>query len=180
MTRDDYPVGLLVGLGIACSVAISALLLLLTRRGQQLSGPINIWNVGAGAALPTPAQAEQLQLGARATQLSPISPPVFARPPAESKLDTYAIGLNPVRVMSAGEHYWKVQMRNVGPPGSICYVATDPTALSFSSMSIAIPAGGQSELRVAPRGGLFAVGTVSNIQLSVSASEELFSTVPGE
>lgn len=152
--------------------------LVLRGRTRQLSGPgsmtpINIWNITDGkipAALAGIAGVPPIQ------PTAPPPTPQLAAPPREirpSKMNTYTLGTQEgVRVMTAASgRSWQVQLRNIGPPGSIAYVSDDANALMYPSAALAIPAGGFVDVRVNPRSGLFAIGTVPGVQLSVTAGE---------
>lgn len=145
--------------------------MVMQNRARQLAAPvagvapINIWNVTGGAALP-----------AAATPMAQLAAPQLGSPMREirpSKMNTYSLGIDAgARVMTAGsDRSWQVQLRNIGPAGSIAYVADDANALMYPSMSLAIPAGGFVDVRVGPRGALFARGTVPGVQISVTAGE---------
>jgi hypothetical protein len=149
--------------------------MVMQNRTRQLAAPvagappINIWNITGGVPEGLPAGAPMAQLAA--PQLA--GPPMHAREIRPSKMNTYSLGIDAgARVMTAGsDRSWQVQLRNIGPAGSIAYVADDANALMYPSMSLAIPAGGFVDVRVGPRGALFARGTVPGVQLSVTAGE---------
>lgn len=167
-----------VGIGVLCGVALGAVFALIWR-DRKASTPVNglgnggvhVWNLLGGQMPPSWAQ-----LGAPAPQsvVQTTTPEVNAelRPSVTQTLSLSTT--QPVRVLNGGRYrHWRAQMRNVGPPGSIAYVATDPTNLAYPSMSVAIPPGPPMELRIRPGDALFAISTINGTQLSIAASEEI-------
>jgi hypothetical protein len=114
-------------------------------------------------------------LGQLPSLVIPTATPASADEVSESRLQTYSLNpTNSSRVMTAGSNrHWRVQLRNIGPPGSFAQVSTEASSLAFPGLSLIIPAGGSNEIHLKPREELFAIGSVSGVQLSIAASEEL-------
>jgi hypothetical protein len=181
--RSDEPVHvpLLVALGALTGLAFGALLVLIFRRRDTAAAPpINIWNSLGGAGngfgmTPPPARSALPPSGALT-----VSPPLVsdladaARPRSPSTLKTLTLGTtNPVRVATAASNrIWTVRVSTLGPPGSFASFATDASLLAFPSMSIVVPAGDWNEIRLQANEALFAVGSVANTTVSVTATEE--------
>ncbi len=83
----------------------------------------------------------------------------------------------PVRLFTAaGGKFWRVQVRNIGPQGSVAMVSTDPSVLEnlgvVNAEAILIPLGGVTDLQLRPEQTLFGRGNVASVTLSIAASVE--------
>lgn len=173
MNERTVPIGWLVALGAMWSLTLGAVVWFFMRRQQPLGLPsINIWNAAGGTGGGFPA----LPLGNPI--VDPSAQPVMITPPAitvPTRLATYTLQIDrSSRIMTAASaNYWRAQLRNVGPPGSIARVASEVNLLAYPSMSIAIPAGSAYEIRVEPGASLFAISDTVNTELSVAAAEDM-------
>lgn len=160
--RTSYWITLAVG--VTSGAAFGALLILLWRdRRRELAGtPMNVWNI-----MPHAPAAP----GAMPVTLAPPMPDDLK----STRTQTYTLSAtDPIRIVNAGSaRFWIAHVRNIGPAGSIAFVATDANALGFPSMTTQIPAGGDAKIRIAPREALFARGSVTGVQMSIAAGEEL-------
>lgn len=164
--QSEKALAAFVGIGVLCGTALGALITLIVK-GRRERAPL---------ASPTPPWA---QLGAPAApqdvqQVVQTTTPQINSELRSSVTQTLTLSTTrPVRVLNGGsKRHWRASLRNIGPDGSIAFVSTDPTVVSFPSMSAAIPAGEVTEVHVRPGDGLFALGSVSNVRLSIVASEE--------
>lgn len=160
-------------IGLALGMVITLLIRDRRRQPTELlggNGGIHIWNIPSG--LPA---APVMGMPFPVTQVANAQTAAAARP---SKLETYTLSAdpsNPSRVATAsGDRHWRVQLRNIGPPGSFAVISTDQVGLTFpATTGVMIPAGGFNEIRLKPREVLFAIGNVGGVTLSAASSEEL-------
>lgn len=151
--------GLTIGLALA--------LILRNRRGAQgqLPSPVTINNFSDGVTrqLPLPI-----------TQVANQQTAATTRPP---KFDTFTLSSDPSSpsrvATAASDRHWRVQLHNVGPPGSFAIVDDDSVMTYPASQGITIPAGGDHVVKLQPRSALFAFGSVPGVILSVSSTEEI-------
>jgi hypothetical protein len=184
---DNKAIAVFVGIGVLCGLAFGALVALIMRdrkqdrQQQQLSGGVHVWNLLSGqtppwaTALGAPAQMPTMMPSMQPQEIVQTTTPAINSELRPSVTQTLSLSVTqPYRVLNGGStRHWRAQLRNVGPPGSCAYVSTDPTSLAYPSMCVVIPAGGFTDMRIRPGDGLFALGSVKNVQLSIAASEEV-------
>ena len=77
---------------------------------------------------------------------------------------------------AAGGKFWRIQMRNIGPPGSFALISTDSSQLQNTGVSnnevIILPAGGFNDFQLRPDQAIFGRGNVTSVSLSISAFVE--------
>ncbi len=167
----EKPPSWVYAVGAAFAATWTALIVLFIRRSQPAAPAINIWNgqmpampvMPALPALPTLPGMPVVQVANKKT----------ANLVGSSRMATYTLPTSEgARVMTAAtDRHWQARVRNIGPPGSVARLADSPNNLNYPTMSVAIPAGDDFEITVAPRAGLFAIGDVEGVQLTVMASE---------
>lgn len=165
-----------IAIGVAFAITWAALIALLVRRSS--SAPMVVNNIGLPNVLGLPDG-----WGAPGSAAAAAALPVFQTPnpdpmsrgPQGTRMATYTLQTTQgVRVFTAAsDRHWTVTLRNIGPPGSIAWVADSPNALNYPSMSTQIPVGTPVEIRLAPRAGLFAIGSTPGVTLTVTGGEEL-------
>lgn len=165
---------MLVWFGLLCGVAIGvgavAVFLLRERRnGQALNGPINIWNVGSGAQLPSAPQQLALPPMGSVMDASPD-------PGLKNKMSTVTLSATAAnRLMRAsGGRRWAVQARTVGPPGAYAIFSTDVDQTSGAEAgpsSIVIPAGDSHFIDLEAGDYLFARGSTNGVVVSYTARQ---------
>lgn len=175
---DTPPWQMFMWMGILCGVALGAVtvVLLMQRRqnGQQLSGPINIWNVtGGNPQLPQPAM---MQLPQASYPSVPDAPDYSADPGLKNKMST--VTLSPTSsnrlLRASGGRRWTVQVRTVGPPGAYAMFALDPDGLrgaEAGANSIVVPAGGDHWIELEPGDYLFGRGSTAGVVVSYTARQ---------
>jgi hypothetical protein len=159
----------LVAIGAAFAATWVAILVAISRRAAPQMPVINIWNGGQPGQLPAlPAMPELAPL--------PVVQTANAQTAALAGVSKMATFTLPVRegarvATAATNRHWQARIRNIGPPGSTALLADCPNNLNYPSASIAVPAGDDFEITLAPRGALFAIGDVAGVQLTVMMSE---------
>ncbi len=159
---------MLVVLGLACGVALGALVVLILRdRRREL------------AALPPLAPMPQLAPPMPSMPLSgwmtPSSPSLPAAD-ADSKMGSFTVGADSARTVfqAANGREWLVQVSCVAPSGSFAFFSTDPSLIGVGTAlppnAIAVPAGGQPrDLSLKPGEILYTRGSLSNTVITYTA-----------
>lgn len=176
------------------SLTIGLLVYLITKsiaamRGPLSAGgggqgqPINIYNVTGGQGpLSLPAPQQSVQPSQLTNQMQLANGTSLA-----TKMDT--VMLNPVRssrVFSVPRKgpMWRIRLSVIGPAGGYGIFSVDSplpdgpnTNLTIGApQGVVVPAGGHTEVRLGPRQIIYgrAAGTEDDVQVSVTASAEIF------
>lgn len=189
--------GLAVGLGFAAFLGMFGVVmyLVMRRRDEDLARAIgeqvskNLPHSQLGWGLPMlggqgwqspAAHAQQVAQQVLPTQVAQATSRGY-----DSALRTVGLSATSVnRVMTAaGPNPWHVRLRVVGQPGSSAAFATDQSRLRNSTSAVGeeavvVPSGGEMEFRLNPRQVLFGIGSTSNVNVSVAATEILPSAAP--
>lgn len=198
------------GLGLAVGGAIAGVavyLILRDRRPvarQGLSGPaqpINIWNVVEGHSkgvspmmtLPSlsgnfnqspPVTMDIARSMAMSTAgVSPASIATIAAAPQASTLRSYPLSPStPGRLFTATrDRAWKLQVRVVGPAGSIGYFSLDAAALYVATPSTdvsIVPAGELAEIYLSPGSTLYGSSNMDETTVSLNITSQVPGQVP--
>lgn len=177
--QQEFHVSKPMLLGLLVGTLFGAILFYLFRRQQALAAPqapINIWNFGPGSQVPmqalaTPAQPIPLGLTSGPTGRD------REREHVPSVLQSFNLSSTATSKLFYAAHgkMWTVQIRTVGPPGSLAYIAIDAPGFMGSPPDIiatVIPSGHYNEIKLQAGQSLYAGASVDGTVVSISASVE--------
>jgi hypothetical protein len=173
--REDRAfVATLFGVGLLVGSLFGVLLFTLFRRQPGLVGapPINIWNsFGPGAQMPSMPQVPSV---ATPQALGDGSYSTSSEPSRLNSFTLHASSTTKLFYVS-NNRMWTVQVRTVGPPGSIAYISIDVPGFDGAAVpnyqAIAVPSGTFNEVKLSPGQTLFGAANIDGTVVSVAASE---------